>query len=120
MKVTQLTKEEFINKVFDYEHNRKDWQFKGQRPAIIDFSATWCSHCKATDPVLQDIANDYEGKIDVYKIDVDEQQELANAFNIRTIPSIFFVPMEGEPHISVGAMTYGGFKESIENMLKIK
>lgn len=120
MKVIQLTKEEFANKVFDYKHNSNKWQFKGQRPAIIDFYATWCGPCKATAPVLEEIANDYEGKIDVYKIDIDEQQELANAFNIRTVPSLFFVPMEGAPHMSVGAMNYGNFKDAIENILKIK
>jgi len=120
MKAIQLTKEEFINKVFDYEHNANKWQFKGQHPAIIDFYATWCGPCKATAPVLEEIANDYDGKIDVYKVDVDQQQELASVFNIRTVPSLLFIPLEGEPSMATGAMNYGNFKDAIENVLHIK
>ncbi len=117
MKTIQLTKEEFISKVFDYQNNPSAWKFKGDKPAIIDFYATWCGPCKATAPVLEDIAKDYDGKIDVYKVDVDEQQELATLFGIRSVPSLLFIPLNGQPQISAGAMAYNGFKNAIEQIL---
>lgn len=111
-----LTKETFKAKVFDYEAN-KEWKYKGALPAIIDFYADWCGPCKMVAPVLEGIAKEYSGKIDVYKIDTDAQNELAGMFGISSIPSILFIPKEGKPQMAVGAMSKEGFKEAIDSVL---
>lgn len=117
MKTIQLTKEEFIKRVYDYVQNPNEWKFKGDKPAIIDFYATWCGPCKATAPALEEIANDYDGKIDVYKVDIDKEQELTNFFRIRTVPTLLFIPMNESPQMSSGAMSYANFKDAIEQVL---
>ena len=116
MKTIQLTKEEFKKKVMDYENN-KEWNFIGDKPAIIDFYATWCGPCKATAPILEEIACDYEDKIDVYKVDVDQEQELAALFVVRSIPTLLFIPKEGSPQMKVGALSRSGFEEMIKSFL---
>ncbi len=114
-----LVKETFKEKVFDYEKD-KDWSFKGQKPAIIDFYADWCGPCKMVAPVLEELAKEYNDKLDIYKIDTDDQQELAAIFQIRSIPSILFIPTEGQPAMAAGAMAKDQFKEAIKNVLKIE
>ncbi len=104
-------------KVMDFKSNPKTWNFKGDKPAIIDFYATWCGPCKATAPILEEIAGDYAGQIDVYKVDVDKQRELANLFGIRSIPSILFIPKTGEPSMQTGAMNKAQFEEVIKSVL---
>lgn len=116
MKTIQLTKEEFKKKVMDYENN-KEWNFIGDKPAIIDFYATWCGPCKATAPILEEIACDYEDKIDVYKVDVDQEQELAALFGVRSIPTLLFIPKDGSPQMKVGALSRSGFEEMIKSFL---
>ncbi len=118
MKVKELTTEEFKDKVMDFEKHPSDWVFAGQRPALIDFYATWCGPCKMTAPVVEQIAEKYEGKIDVYKVDVDKEQELAAMFGIRSIPSLLFIPMKGEPQMNVGAMGFGQLDSAVTEMLK--
>ena len=86
------------------EANPNEWKFEGSRPAIIDFYATWCGPCKAMAPILDSISKDYAGKIDVYKIDVDKESELAGAFGIQSIPTLLMIPAKGEPKILQGAM----------------
>jgi thioredoxin len=117
MKVTELTAEEFKNKVMDYKKNPTTWNFKGDKPAIIDFYATWCGPCKATAPIVEEIANEYAGKIDVYKVDVDQQEELAALFGIQSIPTILFIPKDGVPKKSVGAMMKSQFEDVIHKEL---
>ena len=87
MKATHLTKADFLTKVANYETNPNEWKFLGERPALIDFYATWCGPCKMLAPVLDELAEEYEGKIDIYKIDVDAEEELAALFGIRSVPS---------------------------------
>ena len=106
MKVKELTTEEFKSKVMDFEKHPSEWVFEGERPALIDFYATWCGPCKMTAPIVEQIAEKYDGKVDVYKVDVDKEQQLAAMFGIQSIPSLLFIPLKGEPQMSVGAMGF--------------
>ena len=117
MEVKELTTQEFKEKVMNYDEHPKEWVFEGDKPVIIDFYATWCGPCKATAPIVADIAKTYAGKIDVYKVDVDQQQELAATFGIRSIPTIFFIPKKGDPQVQVGAMNRAQFDEAIKEIL---
>lgn len=117
MSVKEMNAEMFKHNIMDYKKNPNKWQFKGDKPAIIDFYATWCGPCKATAPILEEIAGDYAGQIDVYKVDVDKQRELASLFGIRSIPSILFIPKTGEPSMQTGAMNKAQFEEVIKSVL---
>ncbi len=115
----QLTKETFLEKVFNYEEN-KEWKFEGDKPAIIDFYADWCGPCKMVAPIMEELADQYDGKIDVYKINTDEQQELAGAFGIQSIPSILFIPMDEQPQMAAGALPKETFEKVITDVLKVE
>ena len=117
MGTKHLSKAEFLTKVANFEANPKEWKYLGNKPCIIDFYATWCGPCKAVAPVLEELAEEYAGKIDIYKVDVDQEQELAGAFGIRSVPSILFVPMDGQPQMAMGAMSKADFKKAIEEIL---
>ncbi len=114
-----LTKETFLAKVFNYEEN-KEWKFEGDKPAIIDFYADWCGPCKMVAPIMEELAQEYEGKIDVYKINTDEQQELAGAFGIQSIPSILFIPVGEQPQMAAGALPKETFQKVITDVLKVE
>ncbi|OFY32668.1 MAG: thiol reductase thioredoxin, partial [Bacteroidetes bacterium GWF2_41_61] len=103
MKTIHLTKEEFLTKVANYEANPQEWKYLGDKPAIIDFYADWCGPCKTIAPILEDLAKEYTDSIYVYKVNTEQEQELAGAFGIRSIPSLLFVPMEGSPQMAMGA-----------------
>jgi len=111
-----LTKETFQEKVFNYEKN-KEWQFEGDLPCMIDFYADWCQPCKMVAPVLEELAEEYKGKINIYKVDTEAERELAGAFGIRSIPSLLFVPKDGQPQMAQGALPKESFKEVIEDLL---
>ena len=117
MKVNDLTLEEFKNSIMDYEANPKEWKYKGERPAIIDFYAGWCGPCKATAPILDSLATEYDGTVDFYKVDVDKQEELAAMFGIRSIPSLLFIPKDGQPQMQVGAMGRADLENAIKTIL---
>ena len=112
----QLTKETFLEKVFDYE-NKKEWEFQGELPAIIDFYADWCGPCKMIAPIMEELAVEYEGKVDFFKIDTEAQQELAAAFGIQSIPSLLFIPLNGKPQMAAGALPKETFQQVIEEEL---
>jgi len=112
-----LTKSEFLSKVANYEMNPTEWIFLGDKPCIIDFYAAWCGPCKTIAPILEDLAKEYDGQIDIYKIDTEVEQELAGAFGIRSIPSILFCPMNGAPQMAQGAMPKDSFKNVIAEVL---
>jgi thioredoxin 1 len=116
MPLEHLTKQTFLDKVFNYELN-KEWKFEGMLPIIIDFYADWCGPCKMVAPILEELSKEYEGKINIYKIDTDAEQELAAVFNIRSIPSIFFIPMNGQPQMAVGALPRDALKNAITEVL---
>ncbi|HNX87371.1 MAG TPA: thioredoxin [Bacteroidales bacterium] len=116
MAIEHLTKETFLEKVFNYEKNT-DWKFEGTLPCIIDFYADWCGPCKMVAPVLEELAVEYAGKINIYKIDTEAEQELAGAFGIRSIPSMLFVPMANQPQMSVGALPKDALIKAIGDVL---
>lgn len=111
-----LTKETFLEKVFNFEKN-KEWKFEGELPCIIDFYADWCQPCKMVAPILEGLSEEYKGKINIYKIDTEVERELAGAFGIRSIPSILFCPKDGQPQMAQGALPKETFKEVIEDVL---
>ena len=111
-----LTKETFREKVFDYENN-KDWKYAGNLPCIIDFYADWCGPCKVVAPVLEELAEEYKGKIDIYKVDTEKEQELAAMFGIRSIPSLLFCPADGKPQMAMGALPKEAFVDAINSVL---
>ncbi len=114
-----LNKAGFLQRVVNYEMNPDEWLFLGDKPAIIDFYATWCGPCRNIAPILETIARDYEGQIDVYKIDVDKEQELAAIFGIQSLPSILFIPVDGQPQMIQGARPKKEFVKVIEEVLLV-
>lgn len=117
MKAKEITNAYFLEKVFDYVNNPSEWKYKGDRPAIIDFYASWCGPCKAMSPNLDKIAEEYDGRIDVLKVDVDQETELAQVFGIRSVPTLLFVPGEGKPQQAQGALSYGQLKDAVDSFL---
>lgn len=111
-----LNKETFKTKVFDFEKNQ-EWKFEGDIPCIIDFWAPWCGPCRMVGPVLDEISEEYKGKLNIYKVNTDEEQELGAMFGIRSIPSILFVPVVGQPKMAVGALPKNNIVEIIEKEL---
>lgn len=120
MKPIHLTKAEFLKKVVDYEGNPTEWKYLGEKPAIIDFYASWCGPCKRVAPILDELAAEYGDKIDIYKIDTEQELELAAAFGIRSIPTLLFVPMEGKPQMVQGAIGKADFEKIIQEVLLAK
>ena len=116
MMVEHLTKQTFLDKVFNYKQNQ-EWKFEGTLPCIIDFCADWCGPCKMVGPILEELAVEYDGKINIYKIDTEAEQELAGAFGIRSIPSMLFVPMNEQPQMAVGALPKDNLKQAISDIL---
>lgn len=118
MPTKTLNTEEFKSLVFDYV-NEKEWKFKGDKPAIIDFYADWCGPCKAVAPILEELSDDFAGKVDIYKIDTEAEQELSAAFAIRSIPSMLFIPMDKQPMMQAGALPKNILEKVInEELLK--
>ena len=117
MKTIHLTKADFLKKVVDYESNPQEWKYLGDKPAVIDFYASWCGPCKALSPVLEELAGEYADRIYIYKIDTEQEQELAAAFGIRSIPTLLFVPLEGKPQMAQGALPKATLKEAIDRIL---
>lgn len=116
--VEQLSLSTFKEKVFNFENNT-EWDFTGDIPAVIDFYADWCGPCKMVAPVMDELSVEYEGKVKFYKIDTDQEQELAGMFGIQSIPSILFIPKAEKPQMAVGALPKASMKKAIEDVLKV-
>jgi thioredoxin len=114
----ELTKATFQEKVFNYEQN-KEWKFEGNLPAIIDFWAEWCGPCRMVAPVLEELSKEYEGKLNIYKVNTEHEQELAAAFGIQSIPSLLFIPKDGQPQMAAGALPKDAFVKIIDEVLKV-
>ena len=117
--IENLTKETFKEKVFNFEENQ-EWKFEGDKPAIIDFYADWCQPCKIVEPVLEELSEEYKGKVDVFRIDTEDQQELAAMFGIRSIPSILFIPQQEQPQMAQGALPKETLEKAIKDVLKVE
>jgi thioredoxin len=111
-----LTKQTFTEKVFNYEAN-KEWKFEGKLPCVIDFYADWCQPCKIVAPILEELAVEYDGKINIYKVNTEQEVDLASAFGIRSIPSMLFCPAEGQPQMAVGALPKETLVQAINDVL---
>ena len=111
--------ESFKEKVFDFEADT-EWNYKGELPAIIDFYADWCGPCRRIAPIMEELAEEYEGKVNIYKIDTEDQKQLAGMFGIRSIPAILFIPMEGQPQMTTGASPKAEFVKKINEILKVE
>lgn len=117
--MTKANKEIFTNEIFDFE-NENEWNYKGSKPAVIDFGADWCQPCKMLDPVLEKLDEEMGDKVIFYKVNVDDNSEIAEKFQIRSIPSILFVPIGEKPQMAQGAIPEENMKEAIKNILKVE
>lgn len=119
-KVIYLTSAEFKQKVFDWEANKDNWNYKGKMPAVVDFYADWCGPCKRVAPIMEELAKEYKGKVIFYKVNTDKEREVAGAFGIRSIPSILFIPKTGKPSMQAGAYPKETYKKIIDETLLTK
>ena len=114
-----LTKETFKEKVFNFEEN-KEWKYEGSVPCMIDFYADWCGPCKMVAPVLEELQKEYGDNLVIYKVDTEQEQELAGMFGIQSIPSLLFVPVDGQPQMAMGALPKTTFEKAISDVLKVE
>ncbi|MGL5937552.1 MAG: thioredoxin [Phocaeicola sp.] len=115
--VIQMDKALFISQIFDYTNLEADWKYKGDKPAIVDFYADWCGPCRKVAPILKELAAEYADQIVIYKVDTDKQKELGAAMGIKSLPTILFIPTDGEPRMIVGAADKETFIKTIEDLL---
>ena len=113
--VIELNTEQFNAKIYDM--SKEDLVYLGDKPAIVDFTATWCGPCQRIAPILEELAKEYEGKIVIYKVDVDENKPLAKEFNVSSIPAVMFIPVDGEPVMTIGSRDKSKFEEEIKTHL---
>lgn len=117
--VEYLTKETFKEKVFDYEKNT-EWKYQGTTPALIDFYADWCGPCRKVAPLLDELSKEYDGKVLIYKVNTEEERELASIFRIQSIPSLLFVPQNGQPQMALGALPKETFKKAFKDIFNVE
>ena len=117
--IQKLTKADFYQKIMDLEKNPNNWKYSGNLPCIVDFYADWCGPCRQASPILEELAQKYKGQILVYKINIDQEKELAGAFGIQTIPAFLWVPKDGKPTMSNGvASSKEETKAMFEKLIK--
>lgn len=114
-----LNVDTFKEKIFDFEEG-SEWKFKGSRPAIVDFYADWCGPCQALNPILEEVEQQYEGKVDIYKVDTEATPELTSLFGIKGIPAILFIPKDGDPAMNAGLIPKEGFDKAISELFGIQ
>ena len=117
MSVEQLTRKEFSVKIADTDTVNSEWKYRGNKPALVDFYATWCGPCKALGPGLEELAGKYKDKIYIYKVAVDKEEELSDIFKIRTVPTLLFIPVQGKPRLLSGVMPKAGLEKKIQDIL---
>ena len=116
---TNITKEDFAKKVYDIKNveSADDLKLIGNNPVVIDFYAPWCGPCKILEPIFEEVSEEYEGKVDFYKVDIDEELEIAVAFGVRSVPMMLYIPTNGEPNLEVGAPTKDQLRYLVEGLL---
>jgi thioredoxin len=112
-----LNQEQFLTKVADFKTNPEEWKYLGDKPAIVDFYADWCTYCKKLAPVLEELAKEYEGKLVIYKVNTDIEKGIASAFGIRALPTLLFIPVKGLPEVAQGAVPKEELKKYIDTVL---
>ncbi len=117
--IEHLTLDTFKTKVFNFTDN-KEWKFEGDKPCIIDFYADWCGPCKMVAPILEELSKEYDGKLNIYKVDTEVERELAGIFGVQSIPSLLFVPKEGQPQMAMGALPKETFKQAFKDVLNVE
>lgn len=115
--VIQMNKQMFLDKVFDYTTGATEWSYKGEKPAVIDFYATWCGPCRMVAPILKDLPKEYGDSIVIYKVDTDKEKELSGAMGIQSLPTIVFIPKSGQPQVIIGAADKATFRRAIDEVL---
>ena len=116
-KVKNLTYNEFLKQVWNFESSPNTFIYKGKLPAVIDFYANWCGPCRRVAPIMEKLAEEYDGRLLVYKVNTDQERELANVFQVKSIPMVLFIPLEGQPMMQVGAMQEADYKKVVEEQL---
>lgn len=116
-KVQHITYQDFLSKIWDFEKNSDAFVFKGKTAVIVDFYADWCGPCRRVAPIMEKLANEYDGKLTIYKVNVDQEKELASAFQVRSIPTVLFFPLKGQPMMQVGAMSEQDYRKVVEEQL---
>jgi thioredoxin 1 len=114
-----LTKETFKQKVFNFELN-KEWKYEGSTPCMIDFYADWCGPCKMVAPLLEELQKEYGSNLVIYKVNTEDERELSAMFGIQSIPSLLFVPVNGQPQMAMGALPKSTFEKAIEDVLNVQ
>ena len=117
MATINLTKGGFARRVANLEQYPNEWKFLGDKPAVVDFYAEWCGPCKSLAPTLEELSEEYAGRVDIYKVNVDDEPELASAFGVRSIPTLLFISTSGEPQKRVGAMPKASLRETIDSLI---
>lgn len=117
LKPEYLTYDTFLEKVWNFEENPQEWVYEGDVPCVIDFYADWCRPCRMVAPIMDDLAKEYDGKVKVYKIDVDKEKRLASVFQVRSIPAVLFSPLSGKPMMQAGALPKEQYVKIIEENL---
>jgi thioredoxin 1 len=117
--VIQLTNEGFKKMIFNYEAN-KEWKYEGTKPAIIDFYADWCGPCRQLSPMVDEVAKQYDGKIIVYKVNTDKEQQLSQSLGISGLPTLLFIPASGKPQMSMGLIPKESLIKAINEVLMVK
>ncbi len=115
--VIPMNKQLFIEKVFDYTEQTDEWKYKGDKPAIIDLYANWCGPCRQVAPILRELAQEYAGKIVIYKVNVDQEKELAALFQATSIPLFVFIPQDEAPQLFRGAADKATYQKAIDEFL---
>ena len=114
--VVVMNKEMFLKDVFDYEKS-KEWKYKGDKPAIIDLYADWCGPCRMVGPIIDELATEYEGRVTIGKMDVDNNNDVVAQFGIRNIPTVLFFKDGKVVDKQVGAAPKTTFVSKIEALL---
>ncbi len=112
-RLVEMDKQMFLDRVFNYESNPETWVFEGVRPAIVYFYADWCAPCRRVGPIMEELAGDYQGEVDIYKVDTDQERELPGVFGVRSIPAMIFIPEQGQPTMYSGAFNKARYLQLI-------